>query len=160
MRSQYEPWLFMRLARTRFIHQCFCWKPPEYQLNSSLAINRQFSMIRTYLCSIASPTRANARTDKHLVLDAHSAVFSGSENCRKIAAKSDILFLSVATAPIARSWGMFMGFYRLVSPISPSTETLWVSEYANERAPGWNDNDFVPFGRSIQSLASCWILRA
>lgn len=54
---------------------------------------------------------------------AHSergTVSSGSENCRKIAAKSDILFLSVTTAPCVCSLGMFMGFYRLVSPIVPS----------------------------------------
>lgn len=67
----------------------------------SPAINRRFSMIRKDPTSSASPLGANVRIDEHLVLDALGAVSSESENCRKIAAESDILFLSVATAPIA-----------------------------------------------------------
>lgn len=56
---------------------------------------RRFGRIRP----VAIPAGANARIDKHLVLDARDAASSDLENCRKIAAKSNILFLSVATAP-------------------------------------------------------------
>jgi len=64
---------------------------------------RRFGKIRP----VAIPAGANARIDRHLVLDTRGAALSGLENCRKIAAKSNILFLSVVTV------GMFMRFYRL-----------------------------------------------
>lgn len=44
--------------------------------------------------------------------------FTGSENCPKITAKSDILFLSQARpAAFERSLGIFMGFYELATPL-------------------------------------------
>jgi len=55
-------------------------------------------MIWKDLTSSASPPGANVRINGHLVLD---AVSSELENCRKIAAESDILFLSMTTAPRA-----------------------------------------------------------
>lgn len=58
-------------------------------------------MIWKDLTSSASPPGASVRINEHLVLDALGAVSSELENCRKIAAESDILFLSVATTPIA-----------------------------------------------------------
>jgi len=58
-------------------------------------------MIWKDLTSSASPPGANVRINGHLVLDAFYTVSSELENCRKIAAESDILFLSMTTAPRA-----------------------------------------------------------
>lgn len=95
-------------------------------------------MIRKDPTSSASPPGANVRIDEHLVLDVFGAVSSESENCRKIAAESDILFLSVTTAPSAL-WGCLWDFIDSCRPLPRGCcESL---EYANKCAPGWNDND-------------------
>lgn len=103
---------------------------------------RRFGRIRP----IVIPAGANVRIDKHLVLDARGTASNGLENCHKITAKSNILFLSVATAPIVYSLGMFMGFYKLMSLISLSTGRLLRTSgytYTRMNAPGWNDNNFT-----------------
>lgn len=87
--------------RTRCLHRVVSVFVGSHQNIIETAINRRSSMIRKDPTSSASPPGASVRVDEHLVLDAFDAVSSESENCRKIAAESDILFLSVATAPIA-----------------------------------------------------------
>lgn len=47
---------------------------------------------------------------------------------------------------------MFMGFYRLVSTSPPPTASCCEPlEYANNRAPGWNDNDSARIKQPIHS---------
>lgn len=96
-------WIIGRLRSARVAYVAsypFLLETTRISPNYSPVINRRSSMIRKDPTSSASPPGANVRIDEHLVLNALGAVSSESENCRKIAAESDILFLSVTTAPI------------------------------------------------------------